>query len=159
MAQLPPISATSHTVDGPDSSQADQAGIYRATAWEMLEVAQLLLNTGAKVPRPIAYLCGHALEVGLKSALVGKCSPGEIRSLSHDLEKAWNRVRGIVPALGDMPPELKPLNDVHARPHHLRYQQDGEGNPIAVMVSPDPARVVPAVRRVLDLMEATASTC
>ena len=159
MAQLPPISATAHTVDGPDTSKTDQAGLYRAIGWEMLEGAEVLLTTGAKVPRPIAYLCGHALEVGLKSALVGKLSPGEIKSLSHDLDKAWALVCGVVPALGDMPPELRPLNDVHARPHHLRYQQDGEGNPIAVMVSPDPVRVVPAVRRALDLIEAAARTC
>lgn len=144
MSSQPPIAGTSQTVDGADSAGVDQAVTYRAIATEFLTAAADLANFPAGHPRAVAHLCAHALEVALKSVLVGKLASAQVRSeVGHDLRKAWEKAQATGFALGQMSTTLEVLSDLHAAPYHTRYQPGAQAS-----VWPIPADLVAEVRGV-----------
>ena len=145
MSSQPPIVGTSQSVDGADITGVDQAGIYRAIAREFLSAASDLANCAAGHPRAVAHLCAHALEVALKSVLVGTLPDRVIRfEVGHDLRRAWVEARTSGRTLGQMSTTLEVLSDVHAAPYHTRYQPGAQAS-----VWPIPADLVAEVRGAL----------
>lgn len=145
MSTWPPIVGTSRSADGADSVGVDQAVIYRAVAREFLEAAEMLAGGHPTRARAVAHLCGHALEVALKSALVGHRSESAIKRIGHDLHAAWSEVQQMRPGLGSMEQEVDTLSKVHSAPYPARYQPNSQG-----VVLPNPQRLVEEVRRALE---------
>lgn len=144
MSSQQPIVGTSQTVDGADITGVDQAGIYRAIAREFLSAASDLANCAGGHSRAVAHLCAHALEVSLKSVLVGTLPDRVIRfEVGHDLRRAWVEAQATGRALGQMSTTLEVLSDVHAAPYHTRYQPGAQAS-----VWPIPADLVAEVRGV-----------
>ena len=87
------------------------------------------------VPCPLiahALLCGHATECALKaiavSGMTDEDADRKTKQIWHNLTLGWEAARTRATSLSDTPPDwLTRLNELHDRPHHLRYMAGMHG--------------------------------
>ena len=103
-----------------------------------------------RVSTPYYYLCGHAIEVALKSVLLRNgWSHNDLKTIGHDLCSALEKVSnlsevGLLPSgLCDGVTTLQP----YYKDHHFRYFTK-----TGVMTLPDPKQLMEAVTELVDAL-------
>jgi hypothetical protein len=73
----------------------------------------------------IGILAAHCLELGLKAYLLhAGCDERDLKSIGHDLVKAWERCKESGLDLQELPYWVQVLNYSHANPYFFRYPRE-----------------------------------
>lgn len=143
----PPAKVSTHNPDEPEKTMAIDA-IRRARMYESAMAS--LIENQSENHIPIAHLAGFAIELGLKAYLLRNGhSEAEVKQISHDLKKAWNKAHSSGLRISVAWPDWFDRLDCLHRLMLLRYPH----RTIAGLVLPDQANYQQGIAEILSRVE------